>query len=422
MKHLILIISLTVILSCCQTLSNTSDERIIHGYTYDHTSGEGLNGTFVYNLTQSMMTVADSTGRFELKVNDGDSIRFKYVGMKDSVILISKKTPSNLQVGLDTVNTTLIGNEIVRTRSSDLLKDSLYGMIQSSLTENDSRSPFYYFNEEWIPGANINMICEDSISNIELKVDEYGNKAIFVSLPSNLLDTLKTHVNEVYKDIWVDYDPSCEFPGGNGKLLEWLKENIRIPEGFKGRERVVVGFTVLPDGTVTEGHIIKPKEDDRLNKEALRLVQALPRFYVEYYTPVKEPIHRALPIVFEKEVSVKGCSAAHYVNGWYPVADFPENKIEGEAFVTTKDFAEVSLDTVSVPDMAVIEGRLKVAMIQKWADATEARIGKRIGFVFNDSVIMAPTVNCRIESGSFTINSSDKALMLEIFNSLKEQL
>ena len=100
--------------------------------------------------------------------------------------------------------------------------------------------------------------------------------------------------------------------------------------------------------------------------------------------------------------------------------DFPENKIEGEAFVTAKDFAEVSLDTVSIPDMAVIEGRLKAAMIQKWADATEAKIGKRIGFIFNDSVIMAPTVNCRIENGSFTINSQDKVLMLEIFNSMKE--
>ena len=115
MKHLILLIPLIIILSCCQTLSDISNERIIHGYTYDNTTGEGLNGTFVYNLTQGMMTVADSTGRFKLKVSDGDSIRFKYVGMKDSVILISKKTPSNLQVGLDTANTTLIGNEIVRT-------------------------------------------------------------------------------------------------------------------------------------------------------------------------------------------------------------------------------------------------------------------------------------------------------------------
>lgn len=346
MKHPVLLILLMVLLSCSktQTLSNTYDERIIHGYTYDNTSGEGL-----------------------------------------------------------------------------LLKDSLYMMIQSSLTEKDCRTPFFYFNEEWIPGANVNMICEDSISNVEFKVDEYGNKAIFVSLPPNLIDTLKTHVNEVYKDIWVDYDPSCEFPGGNGKLMEWLKENIRIPEGFMGKERVVVGFTVLPDGTVTEGHIINPKEDDRLNKEALRLVQALPGFYVKYYTPVKEPIHRALPIVFEKDVCVNGCSATHKVNGWYPVADVPENEIEGKAFVTTKDFAEVSLDTKSFSDMAVIEGRLKAEKIQKWADATESRIGKRIGFVFNDSVIMAPTVNCRIESGSFTINSPDKSLMLEIYNSLKEK-
>lgn len=69
--------------------------------------------------------------------------------------------------------------------------------------------------------------------------------------------------------------------------------------------------------------------------------------------------------------------------------------------------------------MAVIEGKLKADKVNEWADATEHRIGKKIGFVFNDSVIMAPTVNCRIESGSFTINSSDKALIIEIHNTLK---
>ena len=69
--------------------------------------------------------------------------------------------------------------------------------------------------------------------------------------------------------------------------------------------------------------------------------------------------------------------------------------------------------------MAIIEGKLKADKVNKWANATEKRIGKRIGFVFNDSVIMAPTVNCRIESGSFTINSSDKVLMIEIYNTLK---
>lgn len=69
--------------------------------------------------------------------------------------------------------------------------------------------------------------------------------------------------------------------------------------------------------------------------------------------------------------------------------------------------------------MAIIEGKLKTGKVKKWADATENRIGKRIGFVFNDSVIMAPTINCRIDSGSFTINGPDKVLMSKIYNTLK---
>ncbi|MBD5356707.1 MAG: hypothetical protein HDR88_06850 [Bacteroides sp.] len=112
------------------------------------------------------------------------------------------------------------------------------------------------------------------------------------------------------------------------------------------------------------------------------------------------------------------CSSLHRVNGWYPVADIPENMIEGKAIVTTKDFDTVSIDTTSYPGMAIINGILKEKMIQQWATATERRIGKRIGFVFNDSVIMAPTINCRIESGHFSINSTDKDLILEIYSSL----
>lgn len=70
------------------------------------------------------------------------------------------------------------------------------------------------------------------------------------------------------------------------------------------------------------------------------------------------------------------CSSEHRVNGWYLVADIPKNKIEGKAIVTTKDFSAVSLDTVTSPDIAIIEGKLKADKVQTWADATESRIGK----------------------------------------------
>lgn len=110
------------------------------------------------------------------------------------------------------------------------------------------------------------------------------------------------------------------------------------------------------------------------------------------------------------------CSAAHWDNGWYPVDE--SNNIEGAAIVTVDDFEKVSLDTLTAPDIAFIQGVLKQEKLPLWTDATEQRIGKRIGFVYKDSVIMAPTVNCRIESGSFSINSSDKPLILELYNSL----
>lgn len=111
-------------------------------------------------------------------------------------------------------------------------------------------------------------------------------------------------------------------------------------------------------------------------------------------------------------------SANQHADGWYPVADIPENMIEGDVIATTDDFESVILDTLSFPGTAFIEGRLKPEKIKKWADATEERIDKLIGFVYHDSVVMAPTVNCRIESGTFSINSEDRNLIIEIYKSI----
>ncbi len=121
-------------------------------------------------------------------------------------------------------------------------------------------------------------------------------------------------------------------------------------------------------------------------------------------------------------MSFIGCQAAHRADGFYPVADIPENQIEGKAIVKTKDFECIVLDTITDLNEIVITGKLKPHKIKTFADATERRIGKRIGFVYKDSVITAPTVNCRIESGTFQINSKDQKLILEIFSSLKKDM
>ena len=110
------------------------------------------------------------------------------------------------------------------------------------------------------------------------------------------------------------------------------------------------------------------------------------------------------------------CTTTRRPDGWYAVTE--SNHIEGKAIINASDFEVVSLDTTSRPGSAFIVGKSKTEAVSKWADATEQRIGKRIGFVYKDSVITAPTVHCRIESGTFTIENDNRELILEIYRSL----
>lgn len=119
------------------------------------------------------------------------------------------------------------------------------------------------------------------------------------------------------------------------------------------------------------------------------------------------------------------CSLHRKANGWYPVADYPDNSIVGKPLATVKDFESVAIvrdtfiiesDTVS---QVLIQGRVKPEKLQQWANGTERLIGKRLGFVYNDSVITAPQINARIESGAFQITSADTTLLKAIFNSIQ---
>lgn len=124
--------------------------------------------------------------------------------------------------------------------------------------------------------------------------------------------------------------------------------------------------------------------------------------------------------------AVCGCSSDHLENGWYPVDDSTSNRITGEALATVGDIEEVVMvrDTfVTAEDTVVqslIQGRVKADKRKAWADGTERLTGHRLGFVFNDSVVTAPQINARIESGAFQINSSDTTLLMEIYNSMTQ--
>lgn len=176
----------------------------------------------------------------------------------------------------------------------------IYRRFQFPLTDSDTRSPFFYFNGEWIPGASLEEVKPDQIKSVEIKEDEYGNRAIFLTVSQEIIEQIRSGVN----DKLIDLDPVCEFPGGNGRMMEWISENIKIPQTLDGRVCVVTAIKILPDGTVADAKILRPSNNEEANQEALRLVNSLPRFRVKYQTPYKEPLYYSLPITFSAPGSI----------------------------------------------------------------------------------------------------------------------
>ena len=201
------------------------------------------------------------------------------------------------------------------------VNDSVFREIKFPLTERDTETVFCYFNNEWIAEARPDMIETDSISKIEVKDDEYGNRAVFITVSPERLATLKSDVHEATKNILINYDPICEFPGGNGKLKEWLDANIQIPKGYKGQERVIVRFYVQPDGSITDARIFRPSKNDAVNAEALRLVNALPKFRVKFCTPKRECLGYNLSITFKEPGAIIIRGGEYSFIGLFPIIE-----------------------------------------------------------------------------------------------------
>lgn len=91
------------------------------------------------------------------------------------------------------------------------------------------------------------------------------------------------------------------FPGGDGKLMEWLSKNIKYPavaeeNGVQGR--VIVRFVVGKDGSISNASVVR-SVDPSLDKEALRVVKAMPRWIPGKQNGAAVPVWFTLPVTFQ---------------------------------------------------------------------------------------------------------------------------
>ena len=92
-----------------------------------------------------------------------------------------------------------------------------------------------------------------------------------------------------------------EFPGGAQELFKYLSQNIRYPviaqeNGIQGR--VICQFTVNRDGSVVDVRVVRSSGDDSLDKEAIRVINTMPK-----WTPGKQRgkavrVNYTLPVTF----------------------------------------------------------------------------------------------------------------------------
>jgi len=110
----------------------------------------------------------------------------------------------------------------------------------------------------------------------------------------------KPKQEEVTEEIFVVVENQPEFPGGNAAMMKFLSDNIKYPviaqeNGIQGR--VICNFVVEKDGSITDVQVVRGV-DPSLDREAVRVIQQMPR-----WTPGKQRgqavrVRFTLPVVF----------------------------------------------------------------------------------------------------------------------------
>ena len=90
------------------------------------------------------------------------------------------------------------------------------------------------------------------------------------------------------------------FPGGEDALLAYIKENLKYPfiaseNGVQGR--VIIFFTVEIDGSLSNIEVGK-SVDPAIDREAIRLVKAMPKWIPGTQDGKPVPVKYQLPIIF----------------------------------------------------------------------------------------------------------------------------
>ena len=148
------------------------------------------------------------------------------------------------------------------------------------------------------------MKSQDEIMSSKLAISVFNvigndeNGEVLRIKDALITEPVKPRVEENKVFEYVEQMPS--FPGGMAALMQYLSKNIKYPpvaEEMNIQGRVICTFVVERDGSVSDIRIAK-SVDPSLDKEAVRVVSAMPRWIPGRQNGQNVRVKYTLPVTF----------------------------------------------------------------------------------------------------------------------------
>ena len=114
-------------------------------------------------------------------------------------------------------------------------------------------------------------------------------------------ETIVVEEEVVEEQVFQVVEEQPEFVGGMEKLMEYLQDNINYPRisqenGSQGRS--FIRFVVNSDGSIQDVEVVKSSGDIYLDKEAVRVVEAMPKWKPGRQSGKPVRVYFTLPVNF----------------------------------------------------------------------------------------------------------------------------
>lgn len=154
-------------------------------------------------------------------------------------------------------------------------------------------------NKENVDAYNQSLSLRDRL-NKELTELTPAQDAVATESEGNGTDTTSAAPVDPGK-VYNVSETAPEFPGGLAAMYSWLGKNIIYPENAAARDvqgRVSVRFVVAADGSISNAQVVRSVDAD-LDKEALRVVSAMPKWTPGTMGGKPVAVYYTLPITFK---------------------------------------------------------------------------------------------------------------------------